>query len=155
MRQWYTVKVKYTKEVQKSNGDDTLKKVNEPYLIPAVSFTDAEARVNKEVGESAKGDFLVHAMSVTNVMDVFRFDDCDQWHMCKITITHEDDNGKLTTEKQNYMVESSSVSQANKRLAEKLSDAMFDFRITKVEESNVVDVFHPDLDVEISRTTVE
>lgn len=39
---WFTVKVRYTKQFD----DGSLKRVSEPYLLAAVSFTDAEARIN-------------------------------------------------------------------------------------------------------------
>ncbi len=51
MNSWYTIKVKFTKEFQ----DGTLKRVTEPYLINSMSFTDAEARIYKEVGEFVRG----------------------------------------------------------------------------------------------------
>lgn len=152
MKRWYTVKVKYNKKVQKNNGEEALKKVNESYLIPAVSFTDAETIINKEVGKSATGEFLVHAMSVTDVMDIFRYEDSGYWYMCKITIEYQDDKGNISKEKQNYMVEASSVDEANRRLEERLSDAMFSYKTTNVSLSKIIDVFHPNLDVEISRT---
>ena len=41
MNNWFTVKVKYTKQLD--NG--ALKRVSEPYLLAAMTFTDAEARI--------------------------------------------------------------------------------------------------------------
>ncbi len=41
MNSWFTVKVKYTKQLE--NG--TFKRVSEPYLLAAMTFTDAEARI--------------------------------------------------------------------------------------------------------------
>ena len=45
MNNWFTVKVKYTKQLD--NG--TLKRVSEPYLLAAMTFTDAEARIYEEL----------------------------------------------------------------------------------------------------------
>jgi len=153
MNRWYTVKVKYTKKVEK-NGNEDLKKVNEAFLLPAVSFTDAEARITKEIGKSAQGEFLVHAMSVTDVTDVVRNQDGGQWYKCKIEISEEDDNGKVSKTKQTYMVEEFSVQSANNKLADKLSDAMFTYETTDVSLTKIMDVFYEDLDVELSREPV-
>lgn len=151
MQRWYTVKVKYNK---KGQGSEDSKKVNEAFLLPAVSFTDAETRINKEIGQTADGEFLVHVMSLTEVQDIFRNEDGGQWYMCKITISYED-NGKVTKVKQNYMVEASSVQDATTSLDSQLEDAMFDYETTNVALSNIIEVFYQDLDREISRTPLE
>jgi len=151
MQRWYTVKVKYMKKGQE--GEES-KKANEAFLLPAVSFTDAEARINKEIGQAADGEFLVHAMSLTEVQDIFRNTEGGQWYACKITITYEDD-GKITKVKQNYMIEGMSVQDATTRLDEELKDAMFDYETTNVALSPIIEVFYQDLDREISRTPVE
>lgn len=151
MQRWYTVKVKYNK---KGQGSEDSKKVNEAFLLPAVSFTDAETRINKEIGQTADGEFLVHAMSLTEVQDIFRNEDGGQWYMCKITISYED-NGKVTKVKQNYMVEALSVQDATTSLDSQLEDAMFDYETTNVALSNIIEVFYQDLDREISRTPLE
>lgn len=151
MQRWYTVKVKYMKKGE--NGEES-KKANEAFLLPAVSFTDAEARINKEIGQTADGEFLVHAMSLTEVQDIFRNDEGGQWYNCKITITYEDDD-KVTKVKQNYMVEAMSVQAATLKVDEELKDAMFEYETTATSFSPIVDVFYQDLDREISRTPVE
>ena len=153
MRRWYTVKVKFTKKIEE-NGEVDFKKVNESYLLSAVSFTDAEARITKEVGDRAEGEFLVHAMSVTEMNDVFRFGDTGFWYLCK-TSSEFEDNGKVTKVKENYMVEATSVAEASERLDDKLKDAMFDYKISSVSLSPVMDVLYEDLDREISRTPAE
>jgi hypothetical protein len=152
MNKWYTVKVKYNK---KSEDGQEPKKANEAFLLPAVSFTDAEARINKEIGQTAAGEFLVHAMSVTEITEIMRNDEGGQWYLGSITISEEDDNGKVHKTKQNYMIEAMSIKDATTSLENELEDAMFDFETTKVAVTTIVDVFYEDLDVEISRTSVE
>lgn len=149
MQRWYTVKVKYNKKGEEGQEP---KKVNEAFLLPAVSFTDAEARINKEIGQTATGEFLVHAMSVTEITEIIRNNEGGQWYLGKITIAHEDDNGKINKTKQNYMIEAMSVKDATTNLENELEDAMFDFETTGVSASPIVDIFYQDLDVEISRT---
>jgi hypothetical protein len=152
MNKWYTVKVKYNK---KSEDGQEPKKANEAFLLPAVSFTDAEARINKEIGQTAAGEFLVHAMSVTEITEIMRNEEGGQWYLGGITISEEDDNGKAHKTKQNYMIEAMSIKDATTSLENELEDAMFDFETTKVAVTTIVDVFYENLDVEISRTSVE
>ncbi|MEK6830219.1 MAG: DUF4494 family protein [Nanoarchaeota archaeon] len=150
MRRWYTVKVKYTKKIEK-DGEVDYKKISESYLLSAVSFTDAEATITKEVGDRAEGEFLVHAMSVTEMNDVFRYRDTGFWYLCKTTSEFED-NGKVTKIKETYMVEAASVSEASSRLEESLKEALYDYKISSVALSPVMDVIEASLDKELSRT---
>ncbi|HRP53378.1 MAG TPA: DUF4494 family protein, partial [Fluviicola sp.] len=46
MNNWFTTKVKYTKQLE----DGSFKRVSEPYLVAAMTFTDAEARIYEELG---------------------------------------------------------------------------------------------------------
>lgn len=55
MNNLFLVKVKYTKQLE--NG--TFKRVSEPYLLAAMTFTDAEARIYEELGYVIKGEFAV------------------------------------------------------------------------------------------------
>ena len=48
MALWFECKVRYDK--MQENG--TIKKVNEPYLVDALTFTEAEARIMEEMKRS-------------------------------------------------------------------------------------------------------
>jgi len=152
MNRWHTVKVKYNKKAE--DGQEP-KKVNEAFLLPAVSFTDAETRINKELAQTAAGEFLVHAMSITEITEIIRNNEGGQWYLGKITISDEDDNGKVHKTKQNYMIEAMSVQDATTNLENELEDAMFEFETTGVALSPIIEVLYEDLDVELSRTTAE
>ena len=67
MISWFTVKLKYTKQLD--NG--TLKRVTEPYLVAAMTFTDAEARIYEEMGNAIRGEFTVSGISRTAIASFF------------------------------------------------------------------------------------
>ena len=71
MNSWFTVKVKYTKQLE----DGQLKRVTEPYLLDAVSFTDAEARIYEEMGQIIRGEFIVTNIAKTEFADIFQYED--------------------------------------------------------------------------------
>ena len=58
MANWFECKVRYDKMME--NG--VVKKVNEPYLVDALSFTEAEARIIEEQTPFISGDFSVVAV---------------------------------------------------------------------------------------------
>jgi hypothetical protein len=154
MNSWFTVKVKYTKQLE--NG--TFKRVSEPYLLAAMSFTDAEARIYDELGNTIRGEFNVTNIARTDYHDIFQYDDCDTWYKCKImfeSAAGEEEKSKKVT--QNFLVSANSVKEAYERLGESLASMMVDFVIPSITVSPIVDIFPftEEMDREISRRPIE
>jgi hypothetical protein len=77
-----------------------VKKVNEPYLVDALSFTEAEARITEEVSPLISGEFSVSAVKRTNFTEIFWNDAADKWYHVKvsfITIDEKSAAEKKTT----------------------------------------------------------
>lgn len=138
MNSWFTVKVKYTKQLE--NG--TFKRVSEPYILAAMTFTDAEARIYEELGSSIRGEFLVTGIARTDIHDIFQYDDSDKWFKCKISYDRVDDEeDKKKTISQNFLVSAESVKEAYERIQESLGNLMIDFNILSIAASPVVEIF--------------
>lgn len=154
MYNWFTVKVKYTKQLE--NG--AFKRVSEPYLLAAMTFTDAEARIYEELGTLIKGEFDVVGIARTEIHDIFAYDDADVWYKCKVTYEREDgDSEKTKKVVQNFLVSAHSVKDAYDRIKESLSTLMVDFLIPSIIVSPIIEIFPPteNLDKEISRRPAE
>lgn len=138
MNNFFTVKLKYTKQLD--NG--ALKRVTEPYLIGAHSFTDAETRIYEELGDVIKGEFQINAISKTEVQDIFQYDDCDSWYKAKVKYESVDiDSEKSKKVTQSFLVSADSVAQAHERIKENLSGLMVDFEIPSVAKTPIVEIF--------------
>lgn len=154
MNNWFTVKVKYTKQLE----DGRLKRVTEPYLVDSVSFTDAEARMYEEIGQSVTGEFLITGITKTEYADIFYYDDSDDWYKCKLTYVSVDgDEGKEKKVTNNFLVTASSVKEAYERIKESLSDMTVTFEVPSIMLTPIVEVlpYNPDMDVEIGRRPLE
>jgi len=154
MNNWFTVKVKYTKQLE--NG--TFKRVSEPYLLAAMTFTDAEARIYEELGSIIRGEFNVVGISRTEIHDIFAYDDADVWYKAKVTYEREDgDDEKKKKVSQNFLVSAHSVKDAYERIQESLSTLLVDFQIPSITVSPIVDIFPyaENLDREIERRPLE
>jgi hypothetical protein len=154
MNNWFTVKVKYTKQLD--NG--ALKRVTEPYLLAAMTFTDAEARIYEELGSQIRGEFNVTGIVRTELNDIFAYDDADTWYKCKVKYEDFDaDTEKSKKVSQNFLVGANDVKEAYERMKESLSTLMVDFQIPSIIESPLVDIFPytEDLDREIERRPIE
>lgn len=137
---WHLVKVKFTKEFQ----DGTLKRVTEPYLVSAQSFTDAEARIYEEVGEFIRGEFIVAGITKQDFTDIFHYDDSDLWWKCKVSYNTEDDNGKEKKVTHNFLVSAPTAKNAYERIEESLKGLMATFEIGQISQSKIVEVLPSD-----------
>lgn len=138
MNNWFTVKVKYTKQLE--NGQ--FKRVSEPYLLAALTFTDAEARIYEELGNVIRGEFNVVGIARTEIHDIFAYDDADYWYKVKITYeapTEDEEKGRKVS--QNFLVAAHSVKDAYERIKESLSGLMVDYQIPSITLSPIVDIF--------------
>lgn len=79
MSTWFECKVKYDKMME--NGMQ--KKVTEPYMVDALSFTEAEARIIKEMTPFISGDFSVANIKRANISELFFDETGDKWFKCK------------------------------------------------------------------------
>ncbi len=143
MNTWFTVKVKYTKQLD----DGQLKRVSEPYLLAAMTFTDAEARIYQVLGETIRGEFLVTNIAKTDLADIFQFDDCDTWYKLKANYVAMDaDNEKAKKISSNYLVSAKNLKDSVSKLEESLEGSLMDYDIAAVSVSPIVDIFPYDED---------
>ena len=71
MHTWFEGKIRYEKVAE--NGMN--KKVTEPYLVDALSFTEAEARLIEEVTPFITGEFTVTDIKRANYSEIFPTDE--------------------------------------------------------------------------------
>ena len=81
MAQWFETKVRYDKTME--NG--SIKKVTEAYMVDALSFTEAEARISEEISHFTS-DFSVSAVKRTKIAEIFREKMGDKWDGMKGTM---------------------------------------------------------------------
>ena len=141
MNSWFTVKVKYTKQLE----DGSFKRVSEPYLIAAMTFSDAETRIYEELGMSIRGEFVVNGISRTDIHEIFHYEDADTWYKCKISYEAGGDGGedgaKAKKISQNLLVSAHSVKEAYERINESLKGMMMDYLIPSISISPIMDIF--------------
>ncbi len=77
MHNWFECKIRYEKVME----DGKNKKVTEPYLVDALSFTEAEARIIEEMKPFITGEFTVSDIKRANYTELFTSDEdtADEW----------------------------------------------------------------------------
>lgn len=80
----------------KNNGKRNEQKVTEPYLVDALSFTEAEARIIEEMTPFISGEFTVSDIKRANYSELFPCEEeaADRWFKCKLVfITLDEKSG--------------------------------------------------------------
>lgn len=138
MNQWYQIKCKYTKEFK----DGTLKRTTEPYLVSAMSFTEAEASIYRNVGEYVRGEFEVTAIAKQDFQDIFQYDDAEDWYQADVSYISEDaDTGREKKIKNVFLVTAHNVKEAYERIEENLRGLMVTYEQPQVKKTSIVEVF--------------
>ena len=141
MNEWFECKVKY----ERTMDDGKVKKVNEPYLVDALSFTEAEERIIDERKHYTRGEFQVSDIKRARYAELFETDDesADRWFKVKLTfITLDEKTGAEKKTSQNVLVQAADLRDAVKRLDEGMKTSMMDYVISSVAESPLLDVYH-------------
>jgi hypothetical protein len=138
MKTWFTCKIKYQQEQE--NGK--IVKISESYLIDAVSYTEAEARIYQELGSIIRGVFQVTAITQSRIVDIFHYDDNDVWYQCKVTYMVADENsGKEKKVVNLSLVTAANVKEAYDRIHESLSTMLVPFEVPEIKQSPIVEIF--------------
>lgn len=122
------------------------KKVSETYLLDAVSFTEAESRIYKELQTMVSGEFAVSKIAKTRITEIIPSDNGDRWYKAKVAfITVDEESGKEKRVAQNVLVFSDNIKDVYDQIIEAMQGMMADFEISGINESTIMDVFPYDV----------
>ena len=143
MSQWFETKVKYDKTMLDTGA---IKSVTEPYLVDALSFTEAEARITKEMEPFVSGELTVTAVRKVRFEDVLYHEGGDRWYKVKINmITIDEKTGAEKRSASFSLVQASEFKLALDYFLEAMKSVLFDFEIVNITDMAYIDVFGADL----------
>lgn len=138
---WYECKIKYRKLDEVSG---MLKIKTEPFLVDAVSYTEAERRITEEMsvylreGEEIK----ITNIKVANYAEIHPFENSDRWFKCKVSlIAFDEESGKERKTNQYLLVQANDVKEAYENTVVAMKDTMAEYSIPAISESPIMDVF--------------
>ncbi len=139
MHTWFECKIRYERVME--NGMN--KKVTEPYLVDALSFTEAEARIIEEMTPFISGEFTISDIKRANYSELFPSDEesADRWFKCKlIFITLDEKSGAEKKTSTQVLVQAADLRDAVKKLDEGMKGTMADYQIASVAETAIMGV---------------
>ncbi|MDR2086799.1 MAG: DUF4494 domain-containing protein [Dysgonamonadaceae bacterium] len=135
---WFECRVSYEKTME--NG--VLKKVTEPYLVDALSFTEAEARIIEEIKPYISGEFTIADIKRARISELFFNELGDRYYRIKVYfITLDEKSGAEKKTAVQMLAQASTLKEAIAVLEEGMKGSMADYTIASVVETLIMDVF--------------
>lgn len=138
MHSWFECKVSFEKVLE--NGMQ--KKVTEPYLVDALSFTEAEARIIEEIRPFISGEFTVTDIKRARLSELFFNENGDRFYKIKVYfITLDEKSGAEKKTAAQMLAQACTLKEAISVLEEGMKGTMADYTIASVTETMLMDVF--------------
>lgn len=137
MAQWIEVKVRY----EKTTDSGKTIKVTDPYLVDALSCTEAEARVVEEIIPFTS-EFNVLNVGKTKIAEIFWNEDGDRFYKVKVNFISIDE--KTATEKRSasyILVQASGFDEALKNFHDGMKGTLADYEVESIAETKIVEVY--------------
>ncbi len=137
MAQWIEVKVRQ----EKMTDSGKTVKVTDPYLVDAVSCTEAEARVVEEIS-SFVSDFNVLNVGKTKISEIFWDETGDRFYKVKVNFITIDEKSGVEKRKASFiLVQASTFADALANFNNGMKGTMADYEIEAIAETKIVEVY--------------
>lgn len=136
MARYIETKLRY----EKKNENGAIKKVNESYLVDALTFTEAEAKIIERMASFISGDFSVSAVKKTKIEEIIN-KDSDKFYLVRFALMTIDE--KTATEKKKIieiLVGASNFHEAVKLFEFGMKGNVSDYEIVSINESSIIDI---------------
>ena len=135
---WYECKVKY----RKTHETGEQKVTTESYLLDAISYTEAEARINEEMGAYTSEECKITNIKVANLSEVHPFENSDRWFKSKVSlIALDEESGKERKTNLYFLIQANDIKEAFDNTNTALKGTTGDYTIPAITESPILDVF--------------
>lgn len=137
---WFICKIRYDKV-----GEDGIqRKITEIYVVDALSFSEAEARIIEEMESYISGEFKVTNIDPAPFAEIFFSDEetADRWYKARLEfITTDEKTEKEKRSAVTYLVQAGTFDSALKSVNEVMGGTMIDYVTAEIKETKIMDVF--------------
>lgn len=138
---WYECKVKYRK-MDEASGMQKVK--TEPFLVDAISYTEAESRITEEMAAYLmdSDEIKITNIKVANYAEIHPFENADRWFKSRVSlIAYDEESGKERKTNLYLLVQANDVKEAFENTVSTMKDTMGEYTIPAISESPIMDVF--------------
>jgi len=138
MHNWFETKIKYEKTAEEGK----IVKVSETYLVDALSFTEAEARITEEMKPFISGEFIIATIRRAKINEMFFDENGDKWYKAKVMfISLDEEKGVEKKIATTMLVQANDTKEANEGIVKGMKGSMADYEIASVTETQILDVY--------------
>ena len=138
MNKWYLCKVSYERQADEMG----MKKVTESYLVDALSFTEAEERVIKEVTPFVSvGELEVVNIRPMRLAELLLDEESGKYYRAKVDLTTIDSAGQERKVGTAMVVQADSLLGGTKSLLAHLDSGVSAYELVSIGELDILDVF--------------
>ena len=137
---WFETTVRYERQTE----DAGQKKVNEIYVVDALTFGEAEETITAEMEPYVSGEFEVKNITPAAYGEIFFSDNDndDHWYKAKLSfITIDEKTAKEKRSAVNFLVQAASFTGAVRNIEEAMGKTAIDYVIANVSETKIMDVY--------------
>ena len=110
--------------------------------MDALSFTEAEARIIKEMQPFISGEFRVAGIVPKRINEIFYNENGDKWFRAKVNfITLDEEKGVERKSPTTMLVQACDIKEAREGLVEGMKGSMADYEVESITETKIVEVF--------------
>jgi hypothetical protein len=135
---WYECALKH-EELHHQTAKIT--KFKNTYLIDAMSYTEAEARMIEKTKEFENNIYEIIKLNPIKIEQIVDENDEDKWFKVKTITVDIDEKGKVKKIPSLIVMRSSDAEDAIKLTKEKLKGSVLECYVSKVEEYNLTDYY--------------
>lgn len=130
-------------KLEKVAEEGKIIKVSEQYLVDALSFTEAESRINKEMKPFISGEFVVDKISRAKINELFPNESGDKWFKSKVFfVSLDEEKGVEKRTACTMCVQANDIKEAEANLHEGMKGTMANYEIASITETKILDVFN-------------
>ena len=136
---YFEVKARYEKTTESGIN----KTVTEPYIVDAVSITEAEARLVEEIKDFYT-DISVTYVRKRNIAEVFPSNETEDGSWYKVKAVFVSFNENTGVEKRTpslYLIQAKDFATAHRRFTELMKDTVSDYEIHSITETQITEIY--------------
>lgn len=138
MKEWFECSVECITEHEQTAS---VKREKQNYLIDAMSFTEAEARMIEKINEFPRAEYRIKKLNVVKFEDIYDDGDYLKWWKVKISYKTETDSGKVKNISTISLVKSDDTESASRMISEKYKTFLAEWEIKEIKEYNLSDYY--------------
>ncbi len=137
MKQYFIVKIKYERTAEEGK----IVRVNEVYLVDALSFEECEKRIVEEMKPFISGEFEVVSITRYRLAELF-LGEGESYFRAKVSfITLDEEKGIERKTSVFMLVQADNVKEAESSLTEGMKGSLADYRVESITETKIIDIF--------------